>query len=117
MGRIMNKINKDFIVKKDQIPSVETLKGIFRKTLVYNNNIMLCHFYLKKGSEVPIHSHEQDQVGYVIRGKLQFFTPNHEFIASKGDSYLFNSNEKHGAKVLSDSEVIDIFSPFREDYI
>ena len=106
-----------FLVSKDEIPAIEALKGIFRKTLVYNKDIMLCHFYLKRGSEVPIHSHEQHQVGYVIRGKLHFFTSSEEFIAKKGDSYIFDSNEKHGAKVLSDSEVIDVFSPLREDYL
>ena len=110
-----NKIKK-FLVNKDNISAIEALKGIYRKTLVYNENIMLCHFYLKKDSEVPLHSHVQHQVGYVIRGKLHFFTTDNDFVAKKGDSYIFDSNEKHGATVLSDSEVIDIFTPSREDY-
>ena len=72
--------------------------------------------YIKKGSEVPLHSHKEHQVGYVIKGKLKFATSDHEFIAEAGDSYIFDSNEMHGASILEDSEVIDVFTPSREDY-
>jgi len=77
---------------------------------------MLCHFILDKNSKVPLHSHKEHQIGYVIKGQLQFFTENEEFLAQKGESYVFESNEKHGAKILEDSEVIDVFNPPREDY-
>jgi len=106
----MNKISKN------DIQAIKVLDGIFRRTLSYNENLMLCHFYLEKGSNVPLHSHEQHQVGYVIKGKLRFFTEQSEFIAQEGDSYIFNANEKHGAAILEDSEVIDIFNPARDDY-
>jgi quercetin dioxygenase-like cupin family protein len=103
-------------VSKKDIQEIKALDGIFRKTLAYNKNLMLCHFYLEKNSEIPLHSHKQHQVGYVIRGKLRFFTDKSEFIAEAGDSYIFNSNEKHGAFILEDSEVIDVFNPVRNDY-
>ena len=103
-------------VNKSSVKSIEALPGIYRKTLIYNNNMMLCHFILEENSEVPLHSHKEHQIGYVIKGKLQFFTENEKFMAEEGDSYVFESNEKHGAKILEDSEVIDVFSPSREDY-
>lgn len=103
-------------LNKSSVNSVEALPGIYRKTLIYNENMMLCHFILDKNSTVPLHSHREHQIGYVIKGKLQFFTENEEFLAHKGESYVFKSNEKHGAKVLEDSEVIDVFNPPREDY-
>lgn len=104
------------LVSKNNIEPIKVLDGVLRRTLSYSNNLMLCHFFLKKGSEIPIHSHKQHQIGYIIRGKLNFFTENDNFIAKKGDSYLFNSNEKHGAIILEDSEVIDVFNPSRDDY-
>ncbi len=103
-------------VNKSSVKALEALPGIYRKTLIYNEHMMLCHFLLKENSEVPLHSHQEHQIGYVIKGKLQFFTENEEFLAKKGDSYVFESNEKHGAKILEDSEVIDVFNPPREDY-
>ena len=108
-------MNKNLTIKNSVEP-VEALKGIYRKTMVYNNDIMLCHFFLNKSSEVPLHSHKEHQVGYVIKGKLKFFTENTDFIANEGDSYIFKSNEKHGASIIEDSEVIDVFNPARNDY-
>jgi quercetin dioxygenase-like cupin family protein len=105
-----------YLVSKNSVEFVNALDGISRKTLVYNNDIMLCYFFLKKDAEVPLHNHKEHQVGYVVRGKLKFFTEEKEFIAKEGDSYIFDSNIKHGAIILEDSEVIDIFSPARADY-
>ena len=103
-------------VSKDSVNSVEMLPGIHRKTLVYNNNMMLCYFSLEKNSYIPIHSHKEHQIGYVITGKLQFETEKGNIVVEAGDSYVFESDEKHGATILEDSEVIDVFSPSRNDY-
>ena len=101
---------------KQNIQPIEALEGIFRRTLLYNDSLMLCHFTLEENAEVPIHSHKEHQIGYVIKGKLKFITENGEFIVNEGDSYVFDSNEKHGAIILETAEVIDVFNPCREDY-
>ncbi len=104
------------IINKVDVQPIKFLEGIYRRTLVYDNNLMLCHFTLKENAEIPIHSHKEHQIGYIIKGKLKFLTENREFVAKEGDSYIFDSNEKHGAIILEDSEVIDVFNPAREDY-
>lgn len=101
----------------NEIKRVKMLNGIYRRTMCFNDDIMLCHFILDKNSEIPIHQHEEHQVGYLIKGKIRFITDEGEFIAQGGDSYIFQSNEKHGAIILEDSEVIDVFNPSRTDYI
>ena len=104
------------IVNKNSIQPIKALDGIFRRTLIYNNFLMLCQFILEKDAEIPIHSHKEHQIGYIIKGKIKFLTENGDFIAKEGDSYVFDSNEKHGASILEDTEVIDVFNPAREDY-
>jgi len=103
-------------VSKNSVNAIEMLPGIYRKTLVYNNNMMLCYFSLNKNSYIPLHSHKEHQIGYVITGKLQFETEKGNFVVGAGDSYVFESNEKHGATILENSEVIDVFNPSRDDY-
>jgi len=111
------KLNEGFlIVNKENVRPIEALQGIFRRTLIYNDSLMLCHFMLEKNAEVPVHTHEEHQIGYIIKGKIKFLTESGEFIAKEGDCYVFDSNEKHGALILEDSEVIDVFNPSREDY-
>ncbi|TFG07394.1 MAG: cupin domain-containing protein [Promethearchaeota archaeon] len=103
-------------VNKDEIQGLKALAGIFRKTLAYNEDLMLCFFMLEKDAEIPLHDHESHQIGFVIKGKIKFITDEREFIANAGDSYVFDSWEKHGAKILEYSEVVEVFNPSRDDY-
>ena len=104
------------IKNKVDVQPIKFLEGVYRRTLVYDNNLMMCHFTLEKNAEIPLHNHKEHQIGYIIKGKLKFMTEHREFICKEGDSYIFESNEKHGALILEDSEVIDVFNPAREDY-
>ncbi len=102
--------------KNDIIP-VEGPEGIFRSTLEYTDDAMVCHFTMKKGARVPLHNHHASQIGYVVSGKIQFHLENEKgFVAEEGCSYCFDRFEYHGADVLEDSEVIETFSPARDEY-
>lgn len=102
--------------KSDLIPN-EGPEGIFRTTLEYTDEAMVCHFIMKKGAKVPLHNHYASQIGYVISGKIEFIQENDTgFIATNGCSYCFDRFEYHGANVLEDSELIETFSPARDEY-
>ncbi len=106
------------LTQKDKENTVENPKGIFRTTLSYNDQSMLCHFNMKKGAAIPLHNHEAVQNGYVISGKVQFKKEDGStFVAEAGTAYAFNQNEAHGADVLEDAEVIEVFAPIRPEYI
>jgi quercetin dioxygenase-like cupin family protein len=106
------------IAKKAESKTVEKPEGIFRTTLSYNSQIMLCHFDMKKGAVIPLHDHEAVQDGYVVGGKIRFKKADgSSFIAEPGTSYVFGPNEAHGAEVLEDSEVIECFAPIRPEYV
>jgi quercetin dioxygenase-like cupin family protein len=103
-------------INKDRIKPIKVIEGVFRKTLAYNDSVMLCHFLLEKDAKIPLHNHKEHQIGYVINGKVKFLTENGDFIAKTGDSYVFDSHERHGAILLEKSEIIEVFHPLREDY-
>lgn len=98
------------------VEPVKALEGIYRQTLTYNDDVQLCVFTLENGAKVPMHAHTQHQIGFILKGKIKFFTEGKEFIAKKGDSYIFNGNEKHGAELLETTKLIEVFSPTREEY-
>ena len=104
-------------ISSKNIKEIEPLKGIFRKTLVYDDNLMMIKFRLEKGSNLPIHSHPHQQMGYIVEGKLEFIADGNSEILIAGDSYMVKGNVEHGANVLENSIVIDIFSPKRDDYL
>jgi quercetin dioxygenase-like cupin family protein len=103
-------------INKKDVKPVRVLDGIYRKTLAYNDETMLCFFRLEEGATIPLHQHDATQIGYVMEGKIKFLMENKEFVAEAGDSYVFDSKEKHGAEVLEDTNVIEVFSPCREEY-
>jgi quercetin dioxygenase-like cupin family protein len=104
-------------INEDSIEPIEPLEGVFRKTLTYNNNVMLCLFKLEKNAVIPLHNHEAHQIGYVTSGKVKFITETRgNFIAQQGDSYIFDSWEKHGAEIIETAEIVEVFSPTRDDY-
>jgi len=93
------------------------LEGVSFKTLVHGSKTLLSEFKLKEGSIVPIHSHPNEQTGYMVSGRMKFHIEDQEFIAEPGDSWNIPLNVEHGVDVLEDSTVIEVFSPVREDYL
>jgi quercetin dioxygenase-like cupin family protein len=99
-------------------PSVEIRPGIFRSTLIYNRDNMLCHFHEKAGAQVDLHIHVAIQSGYVLQGKVKFFDgEGNERILGPGDGYLFDSNEPHGSVALEETDLIECFTPARPEYL
>lgn len=97
--------------------SVEMFPGFFRTTLTYNDELMLCHFKLNKGAEIPLHKHVAVQNGYLVKGKVQLNSEDgSKLVIEAGTSYVFDSNQIHGAIALEDSEYVETFYPVRPEY-
>ena len=56
----------------DHLPLERVTDDIDRK-LVTGERMMLAHVYLKKGAVVPKHSHENEQLTYILEGALCFW--------------------------------------------
>jgi quercetin dioxygenase-like cupin family protein len=105
------------LARRAECKTVENPPGIFRTTMSYNAQVMLGHFRMTKGAQVPLHSHPAAQNGYVISGRVRFLKEGGEaFVAVAGTGYCFGPDEKHGAEVLEESEVIECFAPMRPEY-
>ncbi len=96
---------------------VSRATGIDRITLTYDADNMMCYFYLDKGSKLEMHTHRESQIGIVIKGHIHFIKEDGEILDLKaGDSYYFGPDDPHGSVVLEDTELIECFSPSRDDY-
>lgn len=104
------------VINYQDVAPVKMLEGIYRHTLVYDDDVMLVYFDLRKGADLPLHSHPHAQKGYVIKGVLNFSIYGKIYRLKTGDSYLAPANVEHGAKIIEDAVVIDVFNPAREDY-
>jgi len=78
--------------------------------------MMLVRHKMVKGWAGARHSHPHEQLVYVVTGHLIFEHPAGSFEAKTGDSFLVPGGVEHQARALEDSEVLDVFTPHREDY-
>ena len=103
----------------DQMPR-ETVSPMLDRRLIIGDRMMLAHVYLKKGCIVPTHSHENEQLTYILEGALKFWLgedQTEERIVRAGEVLHIPSNVPHKAEALEDTLDVDIFDPPREDWL
>ncbi len=101
------------------IPAEPLKEGLTRK-LVTGERMMMAHVYLKKGVDVPRHSHENEQLTYILEGALQFwFGANDEqkLLVRAGEAIVIPSHLPHRALALEDTLDLDVFCPPRRDWL
>jgi unsaturated pyranuronate lyase len=101
-------------MKDRQVFSPET--GLSRQVLAYTNKLMLVRHLMEKGWVGARHSHPHEQLVYIISGHIQFSGGGKTFDARAGDSFVVPGGIEHQASAVEESEVLDVFTPFREDY-
>jgi quercetin dioxygenase-like cupin family protein len=98
----------------------EKLNDLLDRRLVTGERIMLAHVYLKQGCVVPKHSHENEQLTYILEGALQFWLgedQKEEVVVRAGEVLVIPSNLPHKALALEDTLDVDIFCPPRQDWL
>ncbi len=96
---------------------VEHLNPLIDRQFVAGERSMLARIILRKGSIVPQHSHDNEQITYVLEGALKFVIEGRELIVRSGEILVIPSNLPHSAEALEDTVDLDIFCPPREDWI
>src|SRR5689334_2332592 len=56
----------------DDMPK-EKVTDMIDRRVITSDRMMLAHVYLAKGSIVPRHSHENEQLTYILQGALKFW--------------------------------------------
>ena len=65
----------------------------------------------------PEHKHENEQLGFVIRGSMTMRIGAEVLELRAGDTYVIPSHVEHGAAAGADgATVTDVFAPIREDW-
>ena len=97
--------------------TAEALTPLFTRRMIHSERMTIARLELKKGTTVPRHSHENEQVSTVDQGVLRFTFDSGDVDVSAGQTLVIPPNEAHSAVALEDCIALDIFSPPREDWI
>jgi len=105
----MSFIDLDKINKKEIVPGFE---GKF----IHTDNMTVVYWNIKAGSQLPEHSHHNEQITTIIEGEFVLTSEGETRNVKPGDIAIFPSNVKHSGKALTDCYIMDVFYPVREDY-
>ncbi len=98
----------------------EPLKGGITRRLITGERMMIAHIYLEKGDDVPLHSHDNEQITYVLQGALHFWLGadgEREITVRTGEVLVIPSKLPHRALALEDTLDVDVFNPPRQDWL
>jgi quercetin dioxygenase-like cupin family protein len=115
----MNKPGEAVSYRWDDVRK-ERLTDLLERRVITAERIMLAHVYLKKGCVVPTHSHENEQVTYVLEGALRFWLgkdQREERVLRPGGVLVVPGNLPHKAEALEDTLSLDVFCPPRQDWL
>lgn len=76
----------------------EVSDGVYLADLAAGENVCMKYWEVEPGETLPTHRHANEQIGFVISGQLVALVEEYEYVLGSGDSYLFPSNERHGAE-------------------
>jgi quercetin dioxygenase-like cupin family protein len=97
--------------------TLEKITEMYSQKIVAGAQQMLAQTYLKQGAQVPIHSHESEQMTYVLQGSLRVLVGGEEIIVREGEVLHIPSGMPHQAEALEDTFELDVFSPVRQDWL
>lgn len=106
-------------VRWDDLPREKVTDALSRK-LVTGERMMLAQVFLDEGCIVPKHSHENEQLTYILSGALRFWIGDDEsevIDVRAGEVLHIPSHVPHKALALEDTLDVDVFSPPRADWL
>jgi quercetin dioxygenase-like cupin family protein len=96
---------------------IETMNPLLGRQLIVGHQVMLARVLLKKGCIVPLHSHVNEQLSYILEGALKFYIDGKEIVVRAGEVLTIPPNMPHKAEAMEDTVDLDIFNPPRSDWI
>ena len=102
--------------KWDEIET-ERLNDKFIRKLAWQGGVMVAWMECKKDCFVPPHSHENEQMTFVVSGRWRFEMDGRTIYVGPNEMLYIPPNMVHSAVAEEDLIAYDIFVPPREDWI
>ena len=96
---------------------LEHLSPTIGRQMVVGDQIMIARVLLAKGAHVPLHSHHNEQVTYILEGALKFAIDGKEIVVRTGEVLCIPPNMPHEAWAEEDTVDLDVFTPPRADWL
>ena len=96
---------------------LDKVTELISRKVVSGDRQTLAQVYLKRGALVPLHTHEGEQMTYVLDGVLKVRIDDTEVLVRDGEVVRIPSGVPHQIEALADTFELDVFSPTRADWL
>jgi quercetin dioxygenase-like cupin family protein len=105
----------NYYIIKDMAPRVPG-PGVEMR-IIHGEKMTMVFFRLQPGSLIPEHSHPHEQIGAVLKGTVELTVAGETKLIHPGEAYRIPSQIVHSGRCgTSPAEVLEVFSPVREDF-
>ena len=108
--------NDRWVFYKDQEPQFGG-EGVTRRVLAYSDDLMVVENTFEKGAVGALHHHPHTQITYIVSGAFEFEIDGVKKVVKKGDTMLKMNDVVHGCVCLEAGVLLDIFNPYRKDFV
>lgn len=114
---MINHLKSMALIADDDIEWEHLSEGLKRKIMVYDDHLMLTKVAFESGVFSPLHQHSNLQMTFVYKGIFEISVDNETKILKEGDVFYVKTNLLHSARCIEEGILVDIFNPYREDFI
>jgi quercetin dioxygenase-like cupin family protein len=95
----------------------ERINDKITRRLVSGEHGMIVWWSIKKGAHAAAHKHENEQIFWIIKGRMKFRLGGQTKLCKTGDIAVIPGGVEHEAWFPENCEVIDVFTPPRADFL
>lgn len=104
-----NRVTDTRIYRWDELPFEKVTEMVSRKVVTGDLQTMV-QVYLKRGAHVPLHSHDSEQMVYVLQGIVKWVVGGREMLVREGEVLYVPSCVRHQAEALEDTFQLAVLS-------
>ncbi|MEZ2347308.1 cupin domain-containing protein [Terriglobus sp. RCC_193] len=104
------------VIAADDAKMTAPEPGLRRQVMASTDPMMLVRHRMEAGWVGAAHSHPHEQLIYVLSGEIALVVDGSTYTLRAGDSVMVPGDVVHQASAAVESEVLDVFTPAREEY-
>ncbi|MDB6169852.1 MAG: hypothetical protein JWM88_2716 [Verrucomicrobia bacterium] len=90
--------------------------GVAFDLLATGPQCMMTEMHYRVGNLIPFHSHPNEQIGYVLFGRIRVLTREATAELGPGDTYSIPASVEHSIEIIEDADEVQVFTPPRPEF-
>ncbi len=111
-----NRLNS-FFQREAELAWEPTEPGVKRKIMAYGPDLMIVRVVFEAGAVGKAHQHPHRQASYVESGAFDVTIDGVTQRLTAGDTFFVPANLVHGVVALEAGQLVDSFTPMREEFL